>query len=394
MFFNSYLNFIYIILFVLIYNLFKRAVKSRMVNNFLLIGFNLLILLSIVKEHSLIVIGIISLLVFLTGRSLQKKSQKPLLAGILILIISLFVIRNYPYVQEILSNSFLSFINAPIISVQKIGLSYILFRYIHWLVESYRRTIHTSDFATFLNYIFFFPSFLCGPIDQYNNFHYWLGNTNFRYHQSLFFAGVSRIFIGSLKTLGIVPIIIQYAVNYKEFIPRFHPLIALLISLLCYSLYIYLDFSGYSDIAIGTAYLIGIKTPENFNNPYVSPNLSEFWKRWHITFSQFLRRYIFKPFIRFYTKLCNPKRGLLVSVLSYLSTFLICGLWHGSTINFVYWGLWHGVGLSVHKIWTRKSNYRLPDYVGMPLTFLFVSMGWVFFTYSSDQLIEISHLIF
>jgi alginate O-acetyltransferase complex protein AlgI len=394
MFFNSYLTFIYIILFVLVYNLLKRFIKSRLVNNLLLIGFNLLILLSLVKEHSLIVMGIISLLVFLSGRSLQKRNHKPLLIAALILIIGLFVVRNYPYIQELLARSFLSCINAPILSVQKIGLSYILFRYIHWLVESYKKTIHQADFFSFLNYIFFFPSFLCGPIDQYNNFHYWLGNTNFKYHRSLFFAGITRIFIGCFKTLGIVPLIIEYATNYKTLVPHFSPILALSISLLSYSIYIYLDFSGYCDIAIGTAYLIGIKSPENFNSPYISYNIAEFWKRWHITFSMFLRRYVFKPFIVLYNKLFNPKRRLLVSVLGYLSTFLICGLWHGSTINFVYWGLWHGVGLSVNKAWNLQTSYQLSKYTGVLLTFLFVSVGWVFFNYSENQLTEILYMIF
>jgi alginate O-acetyltransferase complex protein AlgI len=394
MFFNSYLNFIYIILFVLIYNSFKYIIKSRLLNNLLLIGFNLLILLSIVKEHSLIVMGIISLVVFSAGRWLQKKNHISLLIAMLALVVGLFAVRNYPQVQEILSHSFLSFINAPILSVQKIGLSYILFRYIHWLVESYRKTIYQSDFATFLNYIFFFPSFLCGPIDQYTNFHYWLGSERVKYKTALLFAGISRIFIGALKTIGIVPLIIKYATNYKELVPYFSPLPALFISLIIYSVYIYLDFSGYSDIAIGTAYLIGIKSPENFNNPYTSHTISEFWRRWHITFSTFLRRYVFKPFIDLYNKLFTSKPKVLVSVLSYLSTFLICGLWHGSTINFVYWGLWHGIGLSVHKIWSLQTSYHFSNSISILLTFLFVSVGWLFFNYSTTQLTEVFYVIF
>lgn len=394
MFFNSYLNFIYIILFVLIYNLVKRFVKSRLLNNLLLIGFNLIILLSFEPEHSIIVMSIISLLVFLVGRSLQKRNQLPLLVAMLVVVVGLFVVRNYPKVQEILSHSFLSFINVPILSVQKIGLSYILFRYIHWLVESYRKTIHQSDFFTFLNYIFFFPSFLCGPIDQYNNFHYWLGNKHVKYQRSLFFAGVSRIFIGAVKTIGIVPLIIKYATNYKELTPHLSPSAALFSSLILYSVYIYLDFSGYSDIAIGTAYLIGIKSPENFNNPYASHNLSEFWRRWHITFSMFLRRYIFKPFVTLYNKLFISKHRLLVTVFSYLSTFLLCGLWHGSTINFVYWGLLHGAGLSANKIWNLLTKYRFHKYVSTLITFLFISFSWLFFNYSSDQLAEIFNTIF
>jgi D-alanyl-lipoteichoic acid acyltransferase DltB (MBOAT superfamily) len=153
-----------------------------------------------------------------------------------------------------------------------------------------------------------------------------------------------------------VPLIIHYATDYSVFPVSIPPLMALFMSLICYSFYIYLDFSGYSDIAIGTAYLIGIKTPENFNNPYRSQNLSEFWKRWHITFSSFLQLYVFKPFIQLFNILLPSKHRLLITILSYLATFVICGLWHGATINFVYWGLWHGVGLSINKIWLIKMK--------------------------------------
>ena len=336
MFFDNYLIFIYVTFFIIIYNAAKLIAKNRIVNNVILIGANLIMLLTLFKEHSLIVIAVISLLVFLTGKFLQKRSSKALLSIALVLIISMFSIRNYPYIQDLLSQGWLSFLNEPILSVQKIGLSYILFRYVHWIIESYKKTIHNSDFVTFLNYIFFFPSILAGPIDKYNNFHYWLGNKNVKYHRSLFFAGITRIVIGAFKTIGIVPLFIQYATDYTELIPDFAPLAAVSISLLAYSMYIYLNFSGYCDIAIGTAYLIGIKTPENFNNPYLSINLSEFWKRWHITFTMFLMLYVFKPLIKLYNKLFNPKYRLLVTVLCYLSTFLICGRWHGDSINFVY----------------------------------------------------------
>ena len=400
MFFDNYLIFIYVTFFIIIYNAAKLIAKNRIVNNVILIGANLIMLLTLFKEHSLIVIAVISLLVFLTGKFLQKRSSKALLSIALVLIISMFSIRNYPYIQDLLSQGWLSFLNEPILSVQKIGLSYILFRYVHWIIESYKKTIHNSDFVTFLNYIFFFPSILAGPIDKYNNFHYWLGNKNVKYHRSLFFAGITRIVIGAFKTIGIVPLFIQYATDYTELIPDFAPLAAVSISLLAYSMYIYLNFSGYCDIAIGTAYLIGIKTPENFNNPYLSINLSEFWKRWHITFTMFLMLSVFKPLIKLYNKLFNPKYRLLVTVLCYLSTFLICGLWHGDSINFVHWGLWHGVGLALNKIWTLNVTPRLPfretmvyKLMSILATFVFVTFGWVFFNYSSEELAEIFKLI-
>jgi len=400
MLFNGYLIFIYVLLFVLLYNIAKYFSKNRIVRNIIILGGNLFVLLTIVKEHSLIVLTVLSMLIFLIGKILQKKELKWLLGFGVTLSILLFSIRNYEFIQEILINAKLAFIVSPVLSVQKIGLSYILFRFVHWLIESSKNEIHSSDFLTFLNYIFFFPSFLAGPIDKYNNFHYWIGNQKLAYQKSLFFAGITRVFIGAFKTIGIVPLIIVYATDYTQLLPDFSPVVAVLLSLLAYSIYIYLDFSGYSDIAIGTAYMIGIKTPENFNAPYLSLNISEFWKRWHITFSSFLSLYVFKPIIKLLNSIINPKRRLLVSVIGYLLTFTICGLWHGSTINFFYWGLWHGIGLAMYKIWDVKLKPNKPFFNGLTykglsiaVTFTFVTIGWLFFHYSTEQITEIVALI-
>lgn len=402
MFFNDYIVFIYIMLFVIIYNALKMFIKTRAIKNLVIILGSVLVLLTIVNEHTLIVLAVLSLLVFLGGRLLQKKRSGWTLAAMLALIITLFCIRNYPFIQNILSDSWLSFINEPILSVQKLGISYILFRYVHWLVESYRNTIKKSDFLSFLSYIFFFPNYLAGPIDTYKNFHYWIGNERFAYQRSLFLAGITRIFMGAVKTLIIVPLVIDYAMDYHSLLPQFNAITALILSLLAYSAYIYFDFSGYSDIAIGTAYLIGIKTPENFNNPYFSTNLSVFWKRWHITFSNFLFAYVFKPCLALYNKIFPRLPRMAISILGYMTTFFICGLWHGDTINFVYWGLWHGLGLSVGKLW--KTYIPLPEkissskyylFVSMAITFIFVTIGWMFFHYSQEELAVIfNNIIF
>ena len=400
MIFNNYIIFIYVLFFVIIYNLVKLFTKNLWVRNLLIFLGNFFILINIVKEHTLIVLAIFSLLVYFIGKILQNKDFKILLSSSLAIILLLFVIRNYPYIQNKLSSGIFSFINAPILSVQKLGLSYILFRFIHYLVESFRKKIRRSNFVTFLNYILFFPTFIAGPIDTYNNFSYWVEHDRKSYDWKLFFAGITRIFIGSIKVIGIVPLIIVYATDYTSFLPLFSVWGALILSLLTYSAYIYLDFSGYSDIAIGSAYLIGIKTPENFNNPYISQNLSEFWKRWHITFSSFLKIYVFKPFIHLFSSFINVKNRLLITILSYIVTFTICGLWHGSYINFVYWGLWHGVGLAINKIWMSKFKSKFGfcqslgyKIVSILLTFIYVTIGWMFFHYSQNQLIEIFKLL-
>lgn len=358
-------------------------------------------LLTLVKEHTLIVLAVTSLLVYSIGRLLHNRTSKVILGVSIIFLVLLFSFRNYPILLELLEEGIFSFLHAPILSVQKIGLSYILFRFIHWIVESYRRKINQPSFFSFLNYIFFFPTILAGPIDTYSNFQYWLGNKRSRFNRILFFAGITRILIGAFKTLAIVPLIIKVATDYTLLIPDFSPLIAVFLSSLMYSLYIFLDFSGYSDIAIGSAYLIGIKTPENFNSPYIAKNLSDFWKRWHMTFSQFLSAYVFKPSIALFNLLFGSKNRLVITILGYLTTFTICGLWHGETFNFVLWGLWHGIGLSINKIWTSKLKLKLIktenwiyNLFSITITFTFVSIGWLFFHYQANELNEILNLFY
>jgi len=401
MLFNNYQLFIEIIAFLAVYRTVGQFTRIAVIRNLIIFASSIIILLNFSGEHSLIVLGLLSIVVFFAGKLLQKKRYSLLLFIFLFLVIFLFLIRNYLTFRLLINNTMLEFLSAPVISVQKLGLSYIIFRYVHWLVESKKGSINRSDVLSFLNYIFFFPSYLAGPIDQYRNFHYWIRNRRNKYSWTLFFAGVSRIFIGAVKTKLIVPFVIEYALDYSVLLTDFSHSGALIISLLAYSAYIYFDFSGYSDIAIGMAYLFGIKTPENFNNPYFSTNLSDFWKRWHITFSFFLKIYVFKPVIDLINRIFKTKKRLPVSIAAYIITFVICGIWHGDTINFVYWGLWHGLGLAVNKIWLTKvkpglkfSETRMYMVLSIIITFVFVTVGWFFFNYQHDSIVKIMTEIF
>ncbi|HBS88819.1 MAG: hypothetical protein A2W91_03905 [Bacteroidetes bacterium GWF2_38_335] len=401
MLFNNYQLFIEIIAFLAVYRTVSQFIRIAIIRNLIIFASSIIILLNFSGEHSLIVLGLLSIVVFFAGKLLQKKRYSLLLFIFLFLVIFLFLIRNYLTFRLLINNTMLEFLSAPVISVQKLGLSYIIFRYVHWLVESKKGSINRSDVLSFLNYIFFFPSYLAGPIDQYRNFHYWIRNRRNKYSWTLFFAGVSRIFIGAVKTKLIVPFVIEYALDYSVLLTDFSHSGALIISLLAYSAYIYFDFSGYSDIAIGMAYLFGIKTPENFNNPYFSTNLSDFWKRWHITFSFFLKIYVFKPVIDLINRIFKTKKRLPVSIAAYIITFVICGIWHGDTINFVYWGLWHGLGLAVNKIWLTKvkpglkfSETRMYMVLSIIITFVFVTVGWFFFNYQHDSIVKIMTEIF
>ncbi|MBR4786676.1 MAG: MBOAT family protein [Bacteroidales bacterium] len=394
--FQGFHNIILILLFVGIFTACRRLLKRDWLDNVLLLAGNILILAQIVSYKSLLLLFLLSLIVFGAGWLLQKNQRKWLLATALILLLALFAIRQYPLVQSWLGSWWTDVMDKHFLSVEKIGLSYILFRMVHWLVECRRQTLRSHNLLTYINYLFFFPTFTAGPIDTFNNFHYWLSHTRVRLHARMLMAGVGRIFMGTVKTLLVVPLLLPYATNYQTLLPYMGPWGAVLSSAILYSFYIYIDFSGYCDTAIGLAYMMGVRTPENFNNPYLSSNIAEFWRRWHITFSSFLKTYVFKPLIALLNRFPIREYRTVVSVIAYLLTFLVCGLWHGSTLNFVLWGLWHGVGLSMYKIfdtqWPPKPT-RTNRLAGTVLTFVFVTVGWILFNYPMDKLLVMIKLL-
>lgn len=397
MLFNSNTTFFCILLFIIVFSICKFACKNNFLNQLFLLAGNFLILTAVVTPRSLLLLSILSIAVFFIGLALQKKNNSLLLAISLIVLIAGFSFRNYPFIQSLFGDWWLS-MKKHVLSIEKIGLSYMLFRMIHWLVESHKHTLRSANFLSFINYLFFFPTFLAGPIDTYNNFDYWINKTHTKFNVRMLFAGIGRILYGASKTLLIVPFIKPYAINYETLIPNLGPLGAICTSAIIYSFYIYIDFSGYCDIAIGMAYMLGVKTPENFNNPYIATNISDFWKRWHITFSSFLKIYVFKPIINLINRTFLKQYRLFVSVIAYISTFMVCGIWHGSTLNFLLWGIWHGAGLSIYKILSRNKNERdcskFRSAIAICTTFVFVTIGWIFFNYPIEQLTTIFNILF
>lgn len=397
MLFHSGQLFFSILVFILLFVGCKWIFRKGWLNNVVILLGNALILTCLVRPNSLLILLVVALVCYGAGLLLYRKPRGWLLALVLILLIVLFAIRQYPLVWRWFGEFWTHSMKKPFFSVQKLGLSYILFRLIHWLVECHKRTVRSQNFLSYINYLFFFPTFMAGPIDTYNNFHYWVQNTRVRYNARMLLAGVGRIFMGAVKTLLLVPLMLPYATDYHTLLPHMSPWGAVICAAVLYSFYIYIDFSGYCDLAIGMAYMMGIRTPENFNNPYLSANIAEFWKRWHITFSTFLKIYVFKPIISLLNRFPIRKFRMVVSVIAYLLTFLVCGLWHGSTLNFVLWGLWHGLGLSVYKIFTFHHPVkptRTNRIIGIVITFVFVTIGWIFFNYPDKELWAMINLLF
>ena len=170
--------------------------------------------------------------------------------------------------------------------------------------------------------------------------------------------------------------------------------------LYAYSLRIYLDFSGYTDIAIGLGSLVGLKLPENFDRPYFKTNLTTFWNSWHITLAQWFRAYFFNPVTRSLRSSARQIPAWLVIWITQVSTMALIGVWHGITWNFLIWGIWHGVGLFVHNRWldwqrshsmadlSSARRKKLDLVFGWFVTFQYVTLGWVWFALPSPHLAQ------
>ena len=279
------------------------------------------------------------------------------------------------------------------VDIRWLGFSFLAFRLLHVLRDHQAGRVPEFSLHEFVSYTMFFPAYPAGPIDRSQRFIL----QDFRQLQKLTYnallPGVWRIVIGVFKkfvladTLGLIAL---SAVNYNQINS---PLWAWTL-LYVFSLQIYLDFSAYTDIAIGLGKLFGIHLPENFNAPYLKTNLTAFWNSWHITLASWFRAYLFNPFIRTLRQ-NRPKLPAWLFILSgQLLTMVLIGIWHGLTWNFAIWGLWHAVGLFIHNRWTEWVRPRFPDHEGSTLgkaakplgwflTFNYVSLGWVWFALPS-----------
>jgi D-alanyl-lipoteichoic acid acyltransferase DltB (MBOAT superfamily) len=281
--------------------------------------------------------------------------------------------------------------------LQWLGFSYIAFRLMHILRERTNPRFPKLTLREYITYIIFFPAFTAGPIDRAERFVKDARAPLVPLAESApeWVEGGRRIMVGAFKKFVIadtLAIISLNGLNAAQVLSPFW----MWILLYAFTLRIYFDFSGYTDIAIGVGRIMGIKLPENFESPYFKSDLTTFWNSWHITLTQWVRSYFFNPLTR---ALRSRSMSMsLIIVIGQLGTMLLIGLWHGVTWNFVAWGLWHGVGLYLHNRYLdfmkprlaaldeRPQLKRLADMLGMVLTFHYVALGWVWFALPTVEL--------
>ncbi len=336
--------------------------------------------------------------------ALLLKIQKTLPALLWIsfgLLIVIFVVLKLPWLAEHASAGlrFLmgqSTAHASAVDLRWLGFSYVAFRLIHTIRDRQSGRLPNVTLQEYVTYIIFFPVFSAGPIDRIERF-----ITDLRQPVAMtaedFGEGGKRLVLGLFKKFALADSLALIALNATN-AGQVHGAGWTWLLLVAFSLQIYLDFSGYTDIAIGMGRWLGVRLPENFNGPYLKPNLTQFWNNWHMTLTQWFRGYYFNPLTRSLRSAKKPLPPTAILLLVQVSTMVLIGLWHGMTLNFVIWGLWHGVGLFIQNRWSEFIKPRLGWMEGKPVlkgvvrvlnvlvTFGYVALGWVWFALPSPQI--------
>ena len=250
-----------------------------------------------------------------------------------------------------------------------IGISFFTFQIMSY-IDVYRRSVEPQKSLLKLAlYISLFPQLIAGPIVRYIDVEKQLTYRECTAEKTA--RGMIRFSMGLAKKVIVsntVAAICDGIFGSTNTVPAF----TAWVGVICYALQIYFDFSGYSDMAIGMGHMLGFDFLENFNYPYVSCSVQEFWRRWHISLSSWFRDYLYIP-------LGGNRRGKVRTYINLIIVFACTGLWHGASFSFIVWGLWHGLFLVIERLGFKKALDKLPKFIGWIYTMLVVLVGWVFF---------------
>jgi D-alanyl-lipoteichoic acid acyltransferase DltB (MBOAT superfamily) len=327
-------------------------------------------------KYVLLIVGSI-LFNYTIGTWLKRNRDTDRLKRKSVLIIGIFgdllLLGYFKYANFFISN-FNSFSNSqvPLLHIAlPVGISFFTFTQIAYLVDAHRGETEGYPLPIYTLFVSFFPYLLAGPIihhremiTQYNQ----IGNKVLDYRNIT--GGLYLFFIGLFKKVVIADTLARWVNNGFDNAATL-ALIEAWAASLSFTLQLYFDFSGYTDMALGSAKMFNIDLPVNFNSPYRSLNIQEFWRRWHITLGRFVRDYVYIP-------LGGNRISGVRTLFNLMVTFFLVGLWHGAGWTFVFWGCLHGGALVIHRLW-RKCNIRIPRFLAWLITFNFVNAAWIFF---------------
>lgn len=332
---------------------------------YVLLGFNMVFYYMCSPKY-LIVMLFAGLWSFFCGKKMEVAGNRKgaALMGIIPLVALLCAFKYWMPVEELLSGLG----GGRIIHlILPIGMSYYILKSISYLADIYYKKINPEkDAVVFLAYVTFFAQIIAGPIQRYKEWH-----ENINAKPSVGIAsGYYYIVMGLFMKVVIANRLSTYVTGtFAD--PSAMGGLQLWLGFFLYAFYIFFDFAGYSNIAIGVTQWFGIDCIKNFKRPYLAVNIKDFWSRWHISLSTWLRDYIYIP-------LGGNRKGKVRKVINVMITFLVSGMWHGSTLNFIVWGGYHGIFNTIYGGKIQQTG-KFKHFANIVLTFLVVSCGWVFF---------------
>ena len=382
MLFNSYIFIlIFIPLCLLGYYLFN-SFKLRLPAQIVLLGMSLWFYGYFNYRYLPIIIASILINYFFyvfIGKERDKgKSAKALM--IIGVIINLGILGFFKYTDffiDTVNQIFKS--NIPLLKiVLPLGISFFTFQQISFIVDAYRGQVGKYKFIYYASFVAFFPQLIAGPIVTHDELiGQFMDENKKKFNFDNLVKGIYLFTIGLSKKVLIADVL-GAVVNYGYVAPERLNSGSAWIVILCYTLQIYFDFSGYCDMAVGLGKMFNIDLPFNFDSPYKSTSITEFWDRWHMTLTRFFTRYIYIP-------LGGNRKGLARTCLNIFIVFLLSGFWHGAGYNFILWGVLHGVFSIVTRLFKSRVKIKIPP-LGLLITFLFVNITWVFFRADSIPL--------
>lgn len=320
-----------------------------------------------------LLVGSLTLVTYVFGLLMKRlpRVKLPLLLGSLVLVLGSLI--AFKYSQWLLGISGSTLVNPLLRFGLPVGISFYTFQLVGYLLDVFRDRIpaekHLGMFALFT---LFFPKFVAGPIEKPQELIPQFSSVS-SLSYGVFATGLRLFGLGLFKKLVVADNLLPYINKVFDALPEYKGL-SLVLIMLMYAWYIYADFSGYTDLARGSALMLGIKLSPNFNHPYLAVSIRDFWRRWHISLSTWLKDYVYIP-------LGGSRVSLMRLVVNTLIVFIICGIWHGAAITFVIWGIWHGVWVAAEHIFQKVSplKIRIPRIMSGAYAFGLVVVGWVFF---------------
>ena len=323
-----------------------------------------------------------SIVDFINGKNIEKykdDNKKKKIYLIISIIINISLLGFFKYADffiKVINN--ILYLDIPLLNLGlPIGISFFTFQTMSYSIDVYRGDVKAEkDFLTFMTYVCMFPQLIAGPIVRYETVSNELHKRDINFKK--FADGFTRFLRGLFKkvlianNIGLLfTLITSSEVNDISIMTG-------VLAIVSYAFQIYFDFSGYSDMAIGLGKMFGFDIPENFNYPYLSLSITEFWRRWHISLSSWFKDYVYIP-------LGGSRVNILKNIRNILIVWILTGFWHGASWNFIFWGLYYGILLLLEKFVLKKYIDKLPDFVKHIYTIILVFIGWMIFAFDDSK---------